>query len=361
MDNSPKYIHLANWLRAGIREGRQRPGDKLHSENTLCRMFSLSRQTVRQAIGILEQEGLVVRRRGSGTYVSRPGERPDTAASRIVAVVITYPDSYIFPAIIQGIERVLSAQGYSMLLTVTHNQPAGEALALRRLMENRVAGLLAEPAKSGLPSLCLPDYRRLSEDGLPIIFMNAKHPELDLPCVRLDDRAAGRMATEHLLQKGHQRIAGLFKSDDSQGHLRYLGYMEALRDRGVDADPQDIHWFTTEDLPHMGLMTDRLLRSLSGCTGLVCYNDNVAYPLCQHLRGQGLYVPGDLSVVSVDNAEPGSGSHTPLTTIAHPMQRLGEAAASALLERVQNPEAPADRLFEPQLIVRTSVRELAPV
>ena len=359
MDNSPKYIHLANWLRAGIREGRQRPGDKLHSENTLCRMFGLSRQTVRQAIGLLEQENLVVRRRGSGTYVAWPGGKPGAGQSRLISVVITYPDSYIFPAIIQGIEGVLTSQGYGMLLTVTHNQPASEARALHQLMENRVAGLLAEPAKSGLPSLCLSDYRDLSESGLPIVFMNAKHPGLDLPCVRMDDRAVGYTATEHLLQKGHRRIAGLFKSDDSQGHLRYLGYMEALRDRGLEADPQNIIWFTTEDIPHAGAVTDRLLHALRGCTGLVCYNDAIAYPLCQRLRKHGIDIPGDLSVVGVDNAEQGLSSPAPLTTIAHPMQRLGEAAATALLDRINDPAAPADILFEPRLIVRASVRELA--
>ena len=103
----PKYLELADWIRRQIAEKKLLPGEKMYSENELSRMFGLSRQTVRHAIGLLEEEHILNRVRGSGTYVNEnPYLRNAENRSRI-AVIMTYLDNYIFPRTIQSIEHTL--------------------------------------------------------------------------------------------------------------------------------------------------------------------------------------------------------------------------------------------------------------
>ena len=108
MAEQPKYLQVADILRREIAEGVFRDGQTLMTEEELRVRFNVSRQTVRQAIALLEDDGLVDRRRGSGTYV-RHGPRHRQGTVR-VGVVTTYITDYIFPAIVQGIEAVMNEQ-----------------------------------------------------------------------------------------------------------------------------------------------------------------------------------------------------------------------------------------------------------
>lgn len=96
-----KYQNLINYIQEQISDGQLGPGEKVPSENQLSERFHISRQTVRKAIGTLEEDGLVQRIRGSGTYVSFD-RRKNLEQRNSIAVVTTYVDSYIFPRILQG-------------------------------------------------------------------------------------------------------------------------------------------------------------------------------------------------------------------------------------------------------------------
>ena len=112
---TPKYLEMVRWINSQIEEKKLVPGQKLYSENTLKEMFGVSRQTVRHAIGVLENEGVVRRIQGSGTYINDDRLANLTRHMR-VSVVTTYVDGYIFPRTIQGIENVLLEAGYSVQL-----------------------------------------------------------------------------------------------------------------------------------------------------------------------------------------------------------------------------------------------------
>ena len=103
LDNQKKYIEIVNYIKELIETKQLIDGDMLYSENELSFMFNVSRQTVRHAIQLLEEEKLVYRVRGSGTYITEVRKIDLTKRNRI-AVVTTYVDSYIFPKTIQGIE-----------------------------------------------------------------------------------------------------------------------------------------------------------------------------------------------------------------------------------------------------------------
>lgn len=357
MGQLPKYMVLVNWIKEQLSRGEIRQGERFYSENELAKMFTLSRQTVRQAVGILEQEGFVERRRGSGTFVCGRGIG-GKSRSYSIGVISTYLDDYIFPSIIRGIETVLTQGGYTMQLSFTHNLVENETRSLGMLLEKQVDGLIVEPTKSALPSPNGAIYRQLWAKGIPVLFFNAYYPNLPFPHVALDDRKAGRIATECLLERGHRQIAGMFQADDLQGHLRYAGYVDAMQKAGMEVCSKNVLWFTTEDIGFLSEDFKRVRRVVSDCTGLVAYNDQIALQVCRELQGIGLRVPDDLSVVGIDNAEISLHCDPALCSVAHPGSELGESAAKNLLHLLDDPSFDATVDFPPRLIVRDSVRRL---
>ena len=156
-----KYQALINYINEQIAARALRPGDKLPSENELSEQFHISRQTVRKAIGVLEEDGLVRRIKGSGTYLSYD-RRENLEQKNSIAVVTTYVDSYIFPKTIQGIEKVLFESGYSVQISFTNNTLEREKSILEDLLSrDDVAGVIVEGTKSGLPNPNIPLYRQL--------------------------------------------------------------------------------------------------------------------------------------------------------------------------------------------------------
>ena len=154
------------------------------------------------------------------------------------------------------------------------------------------------------------------------------------------------MAARALLDSGHTRIGGIFKRDDMQGQLRCAGYREALEQRGLPPQENDLLWFTTDtqrdfvDLPE----GQAFLRALGDrLDALVCYNDEAALLVARFLRENGL--SQQISLVSFDNSAYASLCQPALTSLDHPKDAFGRLAAQKLLrmiagEKQENAEMP---------------------
>jgi len=321
-----KYAQLADRLRTEIQNGVYTGGQRLPSENELASATGYSRQTVRQAMALLENEGLTSRVQGSGTYVRSAAPRRE--ATHNIAVITTYIGEYIFPAILHGIDDVLSKNGYTPLLSATHNRVDNERRILTELLQKSVDGLIVEGTKTALPNPNIDLYDRFAALGIPVVFINGFYPDLKKPVyVVADDRAGGRLATDLLLRGGHRRIAGFFKSDDIQGHRRYAGYAETLREAGLAVEDDHVLWFTTEN-------RDSLLAAgtgavLAGCTAAVCYNDEVALQVSRYLQDSG--TTGQVELVSFDNSTIALLSSPPFFSLSNPKEQLGRLAAEKML------------------------------
>lgn len=353
-----KYYSLMEELKEEILSGRIRAGEKLPSENELSRKYGLSRHTVRKALSILENDGYVTAQHGRGTFCSeRMIQRHN---SKNIAVVTTYISDYIFPRLIQGIDRVLAANGYSIILKNTGNSRSAEARVLQELLNKPIDGLIIEPSKSQILCRHLNLYQMLDQYEIPYIFLQGSYPQmLNKPHILMDDCKGGYLVTKYLIDTGHQKIAGIFKADDSQGAQRHLGYTRALTEAGIAYDPELVIWFHTEDRKQKpGLMLKLLLDSGGGFDAVVCYNDQIAIQVMDALNQKGLSVPEDVSVTGYDDSAMAGKGEIGLTTIAHPQERLGELAAELILEKIRKipeSESRVGRLIQPQLIVRESV------
>jgi len=357
MINTPKYLDIVEWTKLQIKNEVFKPNDKFLSEAELGKKFNVYRQTVRRALEILENQGLITRVQGSGTYISGLREHHHVKTgkrSMIIGVISTYLDNYIFPSIVRGVESVLSKDGYAIQLSSTNNSVDMEFRSLQSMLERQVDGLIISPTRSALPCVNLDLYHTIIKSGIPIVFINSCYSELSVPFVALDDVKAGYLAAQHLLSKGHRNISGIFSHINRQGHLRYLGYAKALSEYGISVREEYIFWYSKENLNQI-LTGNPFMESLNTCTAAVCFNDHLALTLIDHLRQIGKKVPEDLSLVGIDNSE--LAKVVSLTSIVHPSEELGQAAANLLLSMINGADG-KNILFPPHLQIRDSVKEV---
>lgn len=353
-----KYMEVVEWIQQQIENKELLPGTRMYSENELSKMFHLSRQTIRHAIGLLEEKGIVIRVKGSGTYININLGTSVHERTR-VALITTYVNSYIFPKTIQGIEKVLSSEGYTVQISFTNNLVERERSILEDLIrKNDVGGIIIEPARSGLPNPNLDLYEELTKLRIPILFINSYYPQLTIPHISLNDKMVAQKATNYLIQCGHKKIGAIFKLDDGQGHQRYAGFMKAVKNAGLTADEKSIVWIDTYDLNHLSEVKDYILRRLDTCTAVLCYNDQVASGLIKLLNASGKHVPEDLSVIGIDGSDLSRYGDVQITTIPHPVDCLGEKAARNLLEMIRNPVYEASYEFDADILEHNSVRKL---
>ena len=350
-----KYTAIVQWAKKKIDEDGMVAGDRFFSELQLCRIHKVSRQTVRQALALLESEGIIWRRQGSGAFVQAPG-RDLVKRSSTVGVISTYFSDYIFPGIVTGIEHVLAKNNITMQLATTRNQVEEEARALQTMLGQNIKGLIVEPSKSALPNPNSALYDEIRARNVPLVFFNAKYPYSNFPVVAMDDVNAGYIVTKHLVSLGHRKISAILLSDDMQGHKRYQGFLRSLNENHIPMGEQRVVWFSTQERSAFFQVSEEKIRELlADSTAIVCYNDAVAVDLLGFCRREGIDVPGQLSIVGIDDSKQARICEVPLTTVRHPQQQLGERAAEVLLEIMDKPAVTTeDVLYAPKLIIRQS-------
>lgn len=352
-----KYKLLADILRREIRSGTIGPGSRLPTEKELSARFGMSRQTVRHALQLLTEEGLIQRRQGSGSYPTPQSAAPQ---SMQIAVVVTFLDDYIFPRVLHDAQSVLSQHGYSTAVYITDNRVGTEREILLRLLEDPPAGLLVEGTKTALPNPNLDLYEKFRKIGIPIVFFHSSYAELSgSPCVADDNYGGGYALAQHLISQGHRRIGGLFKNDDIQGPQRYQGVTCALRDLDLPVLDTAFCWYDTETRLHMvqhrdsDLLRDFISTRFTDVTAVVCYNDEVAHLLISHLLAMGRRVPEDLAVVSFDNSYYSQIGPVRITSMRHRDHKTGGLAAQELLNLMQGAPGHSQTLGW-ELVVRES-------
>lgn len=355
-----KYQQIADELRSKILTREYKAGTVIPPELRLQEQYHVSRHTIRQAIAVLVNEGLLRKEKGSGTYVLELSDSSSTQKKRYktIGVITTYLSDYIFPSIIRGIEETLRNNGYSLLLASTNNDPNQERTCLENMLAQEVDGLIVEPTKSNQYNPNIAYYLTLKEAGIPVVMINAYYETIELPSICLDDVQAGYLATTYLLEQGHRNLALISKLDDLQGKFRMKGFIEAHEKQGLSFEASSIYTYTTETRGDVLAQAAAALSSPNNqVSGIVCYNDEVANQLIQQLSSQGIRIPEDLSVIGQDDSYLSTAGEVPLTTISHPKEALGQQAAQWMLAAVEKGQRGDSLRFTPEVIQRKSVKK----
>jgi len=271
-----------------------------------------------------------------------------------VGVISPFVLRWYFSQAIGGVEQALREAGMDVLLYNFTRANGREKIFTSLNLKERVDALII----ISLPPT-LEEYEALLALNVPIASIGFNRPEIT--SVAIDDVQGAKNATQHLIDLGHTRIGLL--SGSSQGvwdfpvpRNRREGFLAALEEAGLKFDPNlevqaDFSVITAERA------MDDLLARPNRPTAVFCESDEMAYGAMQSMRKHGLSCPEDISLIGFDGHEMADFAN--LTTIAQPVQTMGELAAWAVMEKLNKPETPAKHINLPTtLIVRGSTRAI---
>ncbi len=294
--------------------------------------------------------------------VEQAGYRPNLMAvqfrsrkTRNLVVLVPAIANVFFARVISGIQEAAQAFDYRVLLCNTLGREDVEIAYAELVHAHQADGLIQLRAFNPFAETCLHD------NALPPM-VNACEVLDTPPCptVRLDNRAAARAMTEHLLALGHRRI-GLIKGPQGSPltRERIAGYEDALNDAGIALDPELLRRgnFTLQaGYEAAGQLLDNPNRP----TAIFCENDEMAIGAMQRIRQSGLRVPQDVSVAGFDDIPFAAFSDPPLTTIAQPAEAFGRHAVEMLVAQFEHRLLATPHLILPyNLIVRGSTAAVA--
>lgn len=334
-----KYKWLASILREQIQKNLKNGTAKLPTENELCRRYHVSRQTVRQALSLLQQEKLIEKKHGSGTYLT--GLMRD-AALNTIGILLPNIHEHIYPGILTDLHEILSANGFSEQIFETQNQIALEREILISLLGKPLRGIIVEACQSALPNPNLDLYKQLQKKGIAILFLYNYYPGLE-NCLYIkgNDYAGSAMLTKQLINLGHQSIGCIFKSDDIQGHHCYQGYIETIRDSGLPLLRAPICWYGAEELEALQTSQNtsflrRIVKEkLSQCTAVICFNDEIAYWLTRELLFAGYSLPEDMCIAAFDYIRLNRQGTPPSLILTQKPHEMGIKTAQIMIDKLK--------------------------
>ncbi len=280
--------------------------------------------------------------------------RPNPAArglamgrSTTIGVITQAIDSPFYGEGLRGIEHYLQQHGYAALFMSGNWNEEDEARCVRELLARRVDGIIMFSGRSKDSELAA--YAK----KVPLVLGGRSLKAAGVLSLPIEDRQGAMLATKHLIELGHRRIAfiaGILRHPDAEERL--AGYRRALADAGIVYDPKIV---VPGDFHEEGGVdaTLRLIASRAAFTALFCVNDQTAYGACLALHRSGLNVPRDVSVVGFDDLHSSSYRVPPLTSVRQSVRTLGERCAEAMLRLLKN-ERPRVSLPPVELIVRES-------
>ena len=265
-----------------------------------------------------------------------------TGRSMQVGLLIDRIEGSILPNIIQGIEDVLYARAYSAIFYVYHSK---EDLIKRAMLlkQKQVDGILLYP-DTRIPA---ESFQNLLK-GYPVVTFAKKIQGSNIPCVRVDGEEIGYLATKHLFESGHKKIAFYCKKD----HSRQKGCLRALAEMGLKQD--SVHFIYTLWGFEQGREVFREIIQDDDITGIYSYTDICAAGMIYEATAMGIKIPGRLSIIGSNNLPIASQVFPRITTINQPKEEQGAEAAKMLLDMIENKHTGTDKILHPELVVRDS-------
>ena len=333
---SKKYQMVFDDLKAKIQSSEYKNGDKLPSENMLMDVYGVSRQTIRQALGMLEKEGVLEKSQGKGSFVRKKAARVPT---KRIAVITLDIGLSVFPPVLKEVEEVMFSHGYATMLFSTQSSVLRERRILQQLVENPVDGIImyATMAIFGCENLDL--FRVLMDMGTKFVFMDTKYadPELsEIPCVSMEDRQGAYEVTSRILRDSPASLCCFTTYASPHIVERTIGIRRALLDQGFRFDENDfISVFSAERLDEG---TVGKLCQINTYEVVICTSGVFAIPVIQALNRNGT---GNVKkIVVFDDLELPPIEGVTIWILRHAEQQMGRICAQKLLNLiVGKPEA----------------------
>jgi DNA-binding LacI/PurR family transcriptional regulator len=280
-----------------------------------------------------------------------PGRRDVTG---LIGVLVPELANPVFPALAQAIETRAAPSGLASILCNTTGAAFREVDYVHMLLDRRVEGMIFISCEMTNLRGDHSHYAHLVAEGARIVFVNGAMHTLDVPSVGVDERTAGEIATQHLIDLGHERI-GFVSGPEHYlpTQLKAAGRASAMAGAGLDPDGLVSH----ADFEIEGgrrALADLLARPVPP-TAIICSSDVMAIGALHEAVRQGLRVPDDFSIVGFDGIDATKWSVPELTTVEQPIAQIADTAVETLQSLIEQPERKLpNSYFRPVLRVRAS-------
>lgn len=355
------YRYIFETLRREVLEGKYDATKTLPSEWGLARRFGVCRPTVSRAILEMEREGLIVRRQGAPTMLSRFAKNASGTIGIVVQGEWNYADLY--PLILRKLISTAERSGWQVVrYEIEASQGRTRVKAIKDIVEcftrEHVTGVFLQPIE------CMRESARFNAEIVARLKSADIHTVLldydiaQLPVrsgcdlVGVDNYAAGYALGHHICKQGAKRVAFHVRPFAAPSVAdRLHGLAAALQDAGL-------RWWPSENVISCGPdsrkeVADFIRRHRPDA--IIAYNDKAALELMRTFSLLGIDVPHDVMLAGFDDIPAASMSKPPLTTMAQPIEDIAAVAFDTLVNRIKSPQLPPRKTLLPcQLIVRAS-------
>jgi len=351
----PVRLQLRTILTEEIRTGTFPPNQRIPSERDLAERYGASRASIREAIMELISSGVLFRAGGRGTFVSEDRPAAPMVEDRLrrigfwISAEIFHFVQVGYTRILTGVQEFCREHDYALdFHAVNEDMESLDSLFRENTQQPSASGHIIA---GGLRNST---FERVQNLGKPLLLVDplTRRKVEGIDRVRIDYAGGTREAVRHLADLGHREI-GFIGFPNSE---KYESYWTALEEQQLQYVPRFVQFFEMPDLaPSMmaGFQSmNVLLANPARPTAVLVANDCIALGVLEALSIAGLSVPENMSIVGFDDIGQGA---VPLTTVSCDLVDTGRLAASKLLERLQNPERPAEEITVPvKLVVRRS-------
>lgn len=280
-----------------------------------------------------------------------------TGRSFLVGLIVPELIHPFFAEVAKGLATTISRKDYSLIISSSEEDPELERREIRQLRARRLDALVIATTQAHIVEL------DREQDGEVFILIDRDLPGAHAHFIGIDDKAAGRIATQHLVDIGCRRIAHIRGRDNSPGRDRFAGYVKALSDAGIQFNEDLVVCRSGSDpeSPDPGSEAmQSLLERKERPDGVFCCNDPLAIGAMKTIFAAGLRIPEDIALIGCGNLHYDDSLRVGLSSINQHSLQIGERAGELVLSLIDSKERgrPRSYILDPELVVRESTTRL---
>lgn len=331
----PKYRQVYDHLHTEIRQGRLQPGQALPTEVELIRSLGMSRNTVRQALAELENDGVIQRIQGRGTFVTTEQQRQARQQLDVFALIAPQLREGFYPSLVHGFEQASAGCQHQVVVSNSNNDVRHQGDLVLQMIDRSVGGVALVPATA----TTTPAYqiRQLQEHKIPVVFCHRTVEGVLAPCVTWSGREVGQKAGMALRELGHTRIGYLFDHRSSLAIDYERGLRQAIEQHS-SASGEVITVEYGKALSNksaseaIAQALDAVLSGSGRPTAIFCGNQPDAEQVYLFAAKRNLRIPEDLSLIYFGGTWRDHGIAERISCIAVNEHDVGARAAELLHE-----------------------------